>query len=136
MYVEKKYETCTSEGCTNPTPDSYMKFDKRRPHLGERPHHYSRCSACTQLLKNYNLTVPERNAMVEEQKHECSLCNRKIYIGSVQKFGANTAVVDHCHTTGKVRGILCSHCNQAMGMLNEDISTLENMIEYLKHYNH
>lgn len=39
--------------------------------------------------------------------------------------------VDHCHKSGKVRGILCANCNKGLGMLNDDINTLHNLIKYL-----
>jgi len=39
--------------------------------------------------------------------------------------------VDHCHKTGKIRGVLCSNCNRALGLLNDDISVLSNLFEYL-----
>jgi len=41
-------------------------------------------------------------------------------------------VVDHCHSTGKVRGLLCSNCNRGIGMLQERVDILQNAIDYLK----
>lgn len=39
--------------------------------------------------------------------------------------------VDHCHETGEVRGLLCSKCNTAIGMFQEDINVMYRAIEYL-----
>lgn len=39
--------------------------------------------------------------------------------------------VDHCHKTGKFRGILCAKCNKALGLLNDSTEQLQNMINYL-----
>jgi hypothetical protein len=39
--------------------------------------------------------------------------------------------VDHCHKTGKVRGLLCSSCNTALGLLRDDPNTLRNLMLYL-----
>jgi Recombination endonuclease VII len=40
--------------------------------------------------------------------------------------------VDHCHTTGKIRGLLCGNCNSALGLIKENIPSMENMIAYIK----
>ena len=39
--------------------------------------------------------------------------------------------IDHCHETGKVRGLLCSKCNIALGNFDDDIETLKRAISYL-----
>lgn len=41
-------------------------------------------------------------------------------------------VLDHCHTTGEVRGVLCRQCNQALGLFKDNLETLENAIIYLR----
>lgn len=40
--------------------------------------------------------------------------------------------VDHCHQTGKIRGLLCQKCNMALGLLNDSVEILETAIRYLK----
>jgi len=42
--------------------------------------------------------------------------------------------VDHDHVTGKLRGLLCSKCNTSLGMINDNIQILKNMIVYLESY--
>lgn len=42
------------------------------------------------------------------------------------------AVVDHCHDTGVIRGVICSTCNRGIGLLNDDLKLLEKAMEYLK----
>jgi len=39
--------------------------------------------------------------------------------------------IDHCHTTNKVRGVLCNNCNTALGLVGDNLDTLARMIEYL-----
>lgn len=46
--------------------------------------------------------------------------------------GFKTLCVDHCHTTGKVRGLLCNKCNQALGLFQDSIENLLSAVEYLK----
>jgi hypothetical protein len=41
--------------------------------------------------------------------------------------------IDHCHNTGKVRGLLCDHCNKGLGLFKDNIDYLNKAIEYLKY---
>lgn len=41
-------------------------------------------------------------------------------------------VVDHCHKTGRIRGLLCHNCNRALGLLQDDVGVLRKAIGYLK----
>lgn len=58
------------------------------------------------------------------------LCKRCKISKSLEEFHKKLSV-DHCHKTGKVRGLLCSNCNTAIGLLKEDINVLKNAINYL-----
>lgn len=60
--------------------------------------------------------------MVANQKGLCKLCELP-----------KKLVVDHCHETGKVRGLLCRNCNLLIGHAKEDIVILQNAINYLKY---
>lgn len=71
----------------------------------------------------YQITQEEFEAMIEAQRGACGICGRT----DVERFS-----VDHCHKTGKVRGLLCSPCNGALGSFKDDIGTLEAAIKYLK----
>jgi hypothetical protein len=68
--------------------------------------------------------------MLKEQDNKCLCCSEDLkFKGAGQK---NTTHVDHCHSTGKVRGLLCGRCNQMIGHVNEDVKILEGMIRYIK----
>lgn len=43
--------------------------------------------------------------------------------------------IDHCHTTGKFRGLLCGKCNSAIGLFNDNTDIMMNAIRYLEHFN-
>jgi len=43
--------------------------------------------------------------------------------------------IDHCHTTGKIRGVLCNNCNCALGLVKDNTDTLKTMINYLENHN-
>ncbi len=79
------------------------------------------------LKYRHGITIEQYEHMLEEQEHLCAICQR--YPKSNLK---NPWHVDHDHTTGKVRGILCHSCNTALGNFNDDPVILERALEYLK----
>ncbi|MBE2228247.1 MAG: endonuclease VII domain-containing protein [Ignavibacteria bacterium] len=83
--------------------------------------------AC-QLKNKFNLTLEQYYEMHSQQHGLCLGCNSPI---SVEYNSSNIAVVDHCHKTGKVRGLLCSKCNLGLGHFNDDTKILKNLIKYL-----
>lgn len=82
-------------------------------------------------LRQYNLTLSEYNILLESQNYVCKICKKT---ETSKSCGGNQKLlsVDHCHITGRVRGLLCQKCNTSLGILNEDINILTNMIIYLK----
>jgi Recombination endonuclease VII len=66
-----------------------------------------------------------QNTGHRQQHGRCAICKRLPYT----KKGL---VVDHCHQTGAIRGILCSRCNSALGLLDDDPALLEQALEYLR----
>ena len=74
------------------------------------------------LKRCYGITLEEYNTLLSNQDGKCATC------------GTNVFVVDHCHDTGKVRGLLCHSCNRAMGLLGDNVSVIESMIRYLESY--
>jgi hypothetical protein len=86
-------------------------------------------------LKKYGLTLDDYSNLLEKQAYKCKICN----IPSVNApgIGASPGIlcVDHDHETNKIRGLLCSRCNTGLGLFFDDISNLENAINYLKQSN-
>jgi len=78
------------------------------------------------LKRKYGIDSEAYNQMFNEQEGKCKIC------GTHQSELSKSLAVDHCHTTGKVRGLLCMHCNQALGKFKDNIKSLENAIIYLK----
>jgi hypothetical protein len=99
-----------------PTRDAYYKSPRGQE--GYRRSH---------LKRTYNMTLDEYDAILESQGGVCEICK------SPETHKRNSFLaVDHCHETNKIRGLLCSHCNRSIGILKENIETLQNMIEYIK----
>lgn len=78
-------------------------------------------------IKRYGITSEEYKKMFEKQDGLCKICNKLCNSGHLLS-------VDHCHATGKVRGLLCKKCNTALGMLDDNVRYFENAIMYLKNY--
>ena len=78
------------------------------------------------LLRTFGISLSDFEVMKQKQNNCCAICN-KIFKNSVD------TCVDHCHTTGKVRGLLCNHCNRAIGLFKESIQSLKLAIQYLSH---
>lgn len=65
------------------------------------------------------------NEMSEQQNHKCKIC------GKIDEQNKQLCV-DHYHSTGKIRGLLCHKCNRALGAFKDNIDIIENAIKYLK----
>lgn len=70
--------------------------------------------------------------MLKSQNNKCKICNTELEIAIGRgKFKNNTAVVDHCHKTNKIRGILCSKCNTGLGDFKDNAETIYKAFTYL-----
>ena len=85
------------------------------------------CYPCMILYNRYRIRRPDRTKLYNKQKGKCAICNDK-FISEED----NNTVVDHCHTTGKIRGLLCRHCNSGLAFLKEKKKNFKNAIKYLK----
>lgn len=78
------------------------------------------------LKQTFGLTIEQYNQMFIDQAGCCAGCNRP------QSAFKWRFAVDHDHTTGVIRGLLCNACNLSLGKLKDSISTLKNLINYLE----
>lgn len=76
--------------------------------------------------KNYGITEIDYLQLLANQTGQCAICQIDLKMLESKKVH-----IDHDHETGKVRGILCNHCNVMIGMAKEDLSILEKAIKYL-----
>lgn len=75
--------------------------------------------------KLYGLTC-EQVEQLEQQTH-CPICGSEF-----TKERKSQRCFDHCHSTGKFRGVICIRCNTALGMMNDNTQALRNAITYLE----
>lgn len=83
------------------------------------------------LRKTFGVTLEWYNAQLEAQGGVCAICKLPEQ-ATHQKTGLpRSYAVDHCHSAGRVRGLLCSKCNTGLGSFRDDPALLQSAIEYL-----
>lgn len=82
------------------------------------------------LKYRYGITAEDYNALLKNQDYSCAICKTKD--PSSKRKGSSKFHVDHCHSTGKIRGLLCNSCNTAIGHLNDDETNLVAALRYLR----
>lgn len=92
-----------------------VKFPEKAKDLGKR-------QAFKRKLKKYGLSPEQFQAMIDGQEGKCAIC-KIVPSGGL--------VIDHNHTSGKIRELLCNSCNPAVGMIGENPDIARKIIEYL-----
>lgn len=83
---------------------------------------YQRVNRNERLIKLYGISIDHYDKMLADQNGVCAIC-------CVRK--ETRLHVDHCHKTNKVRGILCSNCNMALGLMKDRPDYLLKAVKYL-----
>lgn len=109
---------------------SPTRFKKRKEKHRKDSKDYARRTKHTPrkreiFLRRSGLTVEKHEAMLSTQGGKCAICK------GATKYVRRLAI-DHCHKTGKIRGLLCGNCNAGIGYFADDISRIAAAIEYLK----
>lgn len=78
-------------------------------------------------VKLYGLTLDEYEAYLKQQDNCCAICGTP-FANTNRKTRPH---IDHCHSSGEVRGLLCSRCNLAIGLLEDSQDNLQRAIDYL-----
>lgn len=83
------------------------------------------------LKTKYGLTVEQLQQMIVAQGGRCAICRVEFGVNTQrgEKSGPN---VDHCHDTGRVRGLLCHMCNKGLGHFGDDPDRLSDALTYLR----
>ncbi len=99
-------------GYCRPCHNRRVRDSRMRTHGGSRSYH---------LKARYGITAAEYDAMVEAQGGVCAMCEERA-----------PEHVDHDHLTGRIRGVLCSCCNQALGNLRDSVDLARRAVDYLE----
>lgn len=94
----------------------YLHNKQRHQETGRRNH----------LQSKYGLSVKDYEEMIQACSGLCAICSGSADVGST-----GGPHVDHCHETGRVRGILCGNCNRGLGLFQDRIEVLRGAIQYL-----
>ena len=79
------------------------------------------------LMRNFGITLEQYNELLEHQNDKCGICGIDIQ----EVLEERTFAVDHSHTTGEVRGLLCMLCNTGLGKFKDDPDLLVKAIVWL-----
>lgn len=158
--VQEIYKNCSRKECENKNPQSVMNFYKNRStddgfnihckqctkfyaqksynkdkkkynaktleYRKRDPEKWIKRSRDNMLKREYGLTPEQWNDLFSSQNGCCKICN--IHSSEIKK----PLAVDHCHKSGKVRGLLCYHCNWLIGHAKDDKDILSSAIKYLE----
>ena len=80
------------------------------------------------LKEHFGINVEDYKKLLKFQSGRCKICGSTSFGRKQIKYFC----VDHDHETGKIRGLLCHHCNTALGSMKDNIENLKNMIAYLE----
>lgn len=82
------------------------------------------------LTRHYGIGIAEYDRLFEKQSGQCAICKTdKPYSGGER---GGRLHVDHCHSTGKVRGLLCSSCNVGLGRFKDSAVLIRTAADYLE----
>jgi len=125
------------------------EFSFKRP-TNRKPGYQCRCKTCCAkdtkdwneknketareryLQRQYGISENEFLSRLLHQNNSCLICNKEFS----KTWGPNAPVVDHCHTKGHIRGILCNACNRGLGYYHDNPDILRNAANYLEENYH
>lgn len=107
-------------------PKESSLFDKNK----SKKNGHGTCKQCRSdyaYNKKYGLSLKQYLKLLTEQSDCCKICGKSYMKCQYKKLN-----VDHCHTTHKIRGLLCGSCNKAIGLLKDDLRLVYNVSRYLQ----
>ena len=133
------YKTCAR--CSGTKATSHFNRDSRSKDgffvycrdcwnvLKRTKYKYKEADQKRAVKRNYKLDGTEYDRMLEDQNERCSICRM---LASETNGRGKRLQVDHCHSSGKIRGLLCNACNLGLGAFKDDPDRLHRAIEYCK----
>lgn len=107
-------------------------------HRGRNDGKQTYCRLCSKEFqtkwyykRKYGISLEELDSLITKQDYRCLICVNKVEFVKYRNIG-QSAVLDHCHSSGKIRGILCGSCNTGLGSFKDNITSLQNAIKYLQ----
>ena len=101
-------------------------YENNKDRKKELSKQYKHIKKDKDLQTAYGIDLETYNAMLAKQGKCCKIC------GTHREQLKRALCVDHCHTTGTVRGLLCDTCNRSLGLLKDSVKILERAVKYLE----
>lgn len=112
--------------CNSPKQPTDFYVKDRGTHVQRDPL-CKRCRIEKQRTRILGVTPQQYDEMHKNQQGLCGICQHRLRSRRYKAF-----CVDHCHETGRVRGLLCHNCNRAIGMLQDSVENLLRAIKWIK----
>ena len=120
--VSLEHRICKSCGSAKPYGDG--EYFRKNRHICRE---CERAASRERTFKHIRgISYEERDALLAAQGGACAAC------GSPKHNSKKGWHVDHCHRTGEIRAVLCANCNVALGQVDDDITHLLKLVEYLR----
>jgi hypothetical protein len=116
-----------SSWCRKCSLENAKNWRKTHPEAVEAQQARRKQERFRRILSKYGLTRDQYDSLLHMQGNSCAICGGPPGI----THGLSMPLVDHCHKTGHVRGLLCQQCNSGIGLLKESRQAMEKAIEYL-----
>lgn len=84
------------------------------------------------LRDHFGITVEQYQKMLDEQNGCCAVCGLAETEIHPKSNRVRRLAVDHCHDTGRIRGLLCNRCNRAIGLFRDSADVIRGAIAYLE----
>lgn len=130
FYRDERYRAGRKRQCID--CESAAANDRRRRRTVREPDVVRRRKKDGQLRSQFGITLDEFEAMVFLQDNLCMKCGEPETSTDDRTGEVRALCVDHCHDTGRVRGLLCARCNAGIGALGDSIEGLLEAIRYLE----
>lgn len=104
-------------------PDKYKNWQQK--HMEKEGELYPMKAAA----RRRKITLEHYQELIDKQNNKCAICKQeetRMHNGKLTRL-----CIDHCHSSGKVRGLLCHACNTAIGKFKDDVTLLNSAILYL-----
>lgn len=152
------HEYCSEDGCVEPVKAKglcmmhyarYLRHGHTKYRDRKKPPRYCSMPSCEDILyskglchkhyikrrdlkERYGMDTSAYMAMLEKHRFVCAICEKPETNINGPSRKVKSLSIDHCHTTGKVRGMLCGNCNRGLGFFGDDPAVLKRAIAYLK----
>lgn len=123
--VQSTSKVCRICGTEKPLDEFYL----RNAETGNRRTECKDCLIELHRYRDYGVCNVKYHEILAQQRGQCAICRSTLNSSRYTKLA-----VDHCHRTGKVRGLLCTNCNTAIGLMKDSPVRLVAASEYLKRH--